>query len=245
MIVAFLPLSDDVAAASWRVDFTIGENRYFVNGQVTETDAASFIENGRTYVPVRYPGDSLGASVQWDAETRTVVLTKDSVEVRLVIGSDTITVAGESQAMDVVPLIRNGRTFLPARYVAEALGYQVAWNPQERMVSIQPTPSEALCLVPGDILVTISEEELTFTFEVPFFGEVTLLLRYRDHVGIYVGDGQVVEATETSGVVVSALSSWVGRPGQVGLEILRVDMNDDVRLAAVEFAKAQVGEAYD
>ncbi len=241
----FLPLSGDVAAAGARVDFTIGESHYVMDGQVVNTDAAPFIENGRTYVPVRYLGDALGAYVEWKGETRTVVLTKGSVEVRLVIGSHTITVAGEGRVMDVAPLIREGRTFLPARYVAEAFGYQVGWNAEERMVTITAQPSEALCLVPGDILVIISEEELTYTIEVPFYGEMTISLGYRDHIGIYVGDGQVVEATESDGVVASALSSWVGRPGQVGLEILRVDVADDIRQAAVQFALAQVGDAYD
>jgi hypothetical protein len=30
--------------------------------------------------------------------------------------------------MDVAPVIKEGRTYLPARYVAEALGYRVDWD---------------------------------------------------------------------------------------------------------------------
>jgi len=244
LMAVFLPLSDALLAASCRVDFIIGEKKYLIDGEVVNTDAAPFIENGRTYVPVRYLGDALGASVEWKGETRTVVLTKSSVEVRLVIGSDTITVAGEGRVMDVAPFIRDGRTFLPARYVAEAFGYQVSWDAQEQMVALLAQPSEQHCIVPGDILIITSTEELTYTFEMPFYGEMTIVLGYRDHAGIYVGDGKVVEATE-SGVVESALSSWVGRPGQASVEILRVDVSDEIREQAVAFAKAQVGEAYD
>ena len=42
-----------------------------------------------------------------------------------------------SQAMDVAPIIREGRTLLPVRYVADPLGAQVLWNEIERKVSIR------------------------------------------------------------------------------------------------------------
>ena len=40
--------------------------------------------------------------------------------------------------MDTVPVIKNGRTFLPARYVAEALGYKVDWDGNSQKVIISP-----------------------------------------------------------------------------------------------------------
>lgn len=42
-----------------------------------------------------------------------------------------------SQAMDVAPIIKEGRTLLPVRYVADPLGAQVLWNEIERKVSIK------------------------------------------------------------------------------------------------------------
>lgn len=41
-----------------------------------ETDAAPFIENGRTLVPIRYISEALSCSVDWNGETRTVFITK-------------------------------------------------------------------------------------------------------------------------------------------------------------------------
>ena len=38
--------------------------------------------------------------------------------------------------MDVAPIIREGRTLLPIRYVAEALGAEVGWNGKEQKVTI-------------------------------------------------------------------------------------------------------------
>jgi hypothetical protein len=39
--------------------------------------------------------------------------------------------------MDVAPMIRDGRTYLPARYVAEAFGCTVTWDPVGRTVTIE------------------------------------------------------------------------------------------------------------
>lgn len=56
--------------------------------------------------------------------------------VRMQIGSTIYTVDGEQRTMDVAPLIRKDRTFLPARYVAEALGGEVSWDAAARRVTI-------------------------------------------------------------------------------------------------------------
>lgn len=142
-MVALLP-GKDLAAAGGQVEFIVGQKQYFTNGQVNNVDVAPFIENSRTYVPVRYLAEALGASVNWEGATRTVTLTKEKVEVKLVVGNNVITVNGKGRPMDVAPLIRNGRTFLPARYVAEAFGYQVSWDPRARSVLLGAFEEESL-----------------------------------------------------------------------------------------------------
>jgi len=117
--------------------FFIGSTVMTVNGSNIIMDAAPYIKNGRTYVPVRYLGDALGATTSWDAATQTVTVTKGNKTVVLVIGSKIAKVNGQDVVMDVAPEISNGRTMLPARYVAEGLGYQVGWNPALKQVVIQ------------------------------------------------------------------------------------------------------------
>lgn len=46
----------------------------------------------------------------------------------------TDTLQGE---IDTRPVIKNGRTYLPARYLAEAFGYTVGWNGNSQTVTIQ------------------------------------------------------------------------------------------------------------
>jgi hypothetical protein len=49
---------------------------------------------------------------------------------------------GKAKAMDVSPLLRKGRTYLPARFVGEALGYQVDWDAENNIVLCWPKGKE-------------------------------------------------------------------------------------------------------
>ena len=118
------------------IKFVVGQKTYYVGGQLFTMDAETFTENGRTYVPVRYLGNALGAEIKWDEATQTVTLVKGGATVRLVVGERAINVNGQAGEMDVAPLVRDGRTYLPARYVAEAFGYRVSWDPATQSVSV-------------------------------------------------------------------------------------------------------------
>lgn len=50
--------------------------KLIINGQAIDCkDTPPQIINGRTYVPARYVAEPLGATVEWDAENRAVVIT--------------------------------------------------------------------------------------------------------------------------------------------------------------------------
>ena len=56
------------------VSFAVGQNQYISNGVTVQMDAQTFVQNGRTFVPVRFASQALGAAVGWDADDRTVVI---------------------------------------------------------------------------------------------------------------------------------------------------------------------------
>jgi hypothetical protein len=56
--------------------------------------------------------------------------------IRLVVGSLSCTVNSVLYAMDTAPVIVNGRTMVPLRFVAEAMGATVIWNGESRTVSV-------------------------------------------------------------------------------------------------------------
>ncbi len=126
------------------VKFILGKTGYEVTAgghkQVLDADAAPLLENDRTFVPVRYLALALGipeSSISWLPDTQTVVLGHNGTTVTMAIGDNVIYINNQPRPMDVVPLIKPpGRTYLPARYVAEAFGYQVSWHGQEPTVII-------------------------------------------------------------------------------------------------------------
>ena len=65
-----------VKTATTEIKIAIGANSATVNGKTVELDAPAFIEGGRTYLPVRFVSENLGAKVGWDGATSTVTLTK-------------------------------------------------------------------------------------------------------------------------------------------------------------------------
>ncbi|MGO0122202.1 copper amine oxidase N-terminal domain-containing protein [Desulfothermobacter acidiphilus] len=119
--------------------FVVDQRTYWVRGEPRQMDVAPFIENGRTYVPVRYLGYALGvpeSGIGWNQAERKATLTRDGTTVELVVGRSSYRVNGQERGMDVVPLLKDGRVFLPARFVAEALGYRVAWELYSRQVVV-------------------------------------------------------------------------------------------------------------
>ena len=58
----------------------VGSKTMFVNGKSYEKDAAPVIISDRTFVPVRFVADELGAETEWDDTTKTVTITKTVTE---------------------------------------------------------------------------------------------------------------------------------------------------------------------
>lgn len=118
------------------LQFSIGSSRYRADGVVKEFDTKPYIKDGRTYLPVRFVAENLGASVEWNAETHTAILRSEEATVQMTEGSDNIKINGSLFLMGAVPEIQNNRLMCPIRFVAEALGSKVGWNPVSRTVTL-------------------------------------------------------------------------------------------------------------
>ena len=130
------PAPDQGTTGAVAGEFRIDSNIYYVNGVAKIMEAAPYIKGNRTYVPMRYLGEILGAEVLWDDTAKTVTLTQGETTVVFTIGSTTYTINGESKTADVAPEISNDRTMLPARYVAEAFGAKVGWDAGTKTVLV-------------------------------------------------------------------------------------------------------------
>lgn len=104
------------------------------------TDAVPEITSDRTFLPFRAVLEAMGAEVGYDAETSTVSAQKDGVTMSMVPGQTTLTITEDGQTrtetMDVAPYIKasNSRTYIPVRYAAEAFGYSVGWDADNKTV---------------------------------------------------------------------------------------------------------------
>lgn len=119
------------AAEKKTVELFIDKTEHRVNGALVISDAAPFIQQGRTMVPLRFVGESFGFEVEWlPSENKVLVAHENSWgerhEVTLVIGSRTIIANGTSCSIDVPPQIVSGRTFIPIRSVVEVFGANIA-----------------------------------------------------------------------------------------------------------------------
>lgn len=102
-------------------------------------------KNNRTFVPVRFLLEYLEFAVDWDDKTQTAIGTNKNGDSFLVqIGNKTLFYfkengqKSETKQMDVAPFLDNkeGRTYVPLRFLAEAMGYTVGWDVKTGTVTL-------------------------------------------------------------------------------------------------------------
>ena len=106
------------------------------NGAPVIFENAPYIEDGRTFISVRSVSTVLGFQVDWDEETRTVGITDGKREVSLTIGNTEFYVNGIKGELDAPPRIKENRTMVPLRFIAEGLGCEVDWDAGARTVFV-------------------------------------------------------------------------------------------------------------
>jgi len=124
--------------------------RVILDGEALTFDVAPTIVGGRVMVPMRGIFEVLGATVEWDYDTRTITATKDELVIVTAIGEPNMQIGAQVIAMDIAPMLIWGRTMVPVRFVTEAFGVNVLWDEVKRTVHIdtaqvdedtEPTPA--------------------------------------------------------------------------------------------------------
>lgn len=113
---------------------TSSEIKIVVSGKEIKPETPAYIENGRTMVPLRFISEALGEKVDWNGDTKTVIIGDNKATLK--IGSKEINAAGKKITIDSPAVIKNSRTFVPLRAISEILGAKVDWNGETRTVSI-------------------------------------------------------------------------------------------------------------
>ncbi len=105
-----------------------------INGSSVDINPPPIMQAGRVFVPLRGVFERLGASVVYS--NGQINATGNGSEIALQIGSRQATINGQPQTIDVAPFIVGASTYVPLRFVSEALGAGVSWDETNQVVAI-------------------------------------------------------------------------------------------------------------
>lgn len=149
-------LGKPVAAA------TPADVKLVINNEQVSADVMPFIQNDRTLVPARAVFEALGGTVKWDQSNYIVTIEYEATTVILKINDTAATVNSKIKTLDVPATIKNGRTMIPVRFVAEELGFLVGWINSTRTVTITSSEiPEASPEITGHVTDVFVEEGTT------------------------------------------------------------------------------------
>lgn len=151
----------------------------YINNEKVTLDTQPIIFNDRTLVPLRGVFEKLGATVDWNKETKQVIVKNKAIEVLLETNNQGVLVNGQVKFLDSPSKLQDGRTLVPLRFVAEALGHKVTWKAATRRIDISTT--KAVAPVANDKLPTLNNSETFVT-----------LMHYNNVLGNYINRGTIM-----------------------------------------------------
>ncbi len=111
----------------------------FIQGKdVTEptNPMAPVVRENRSYLPLRAVSEDMGFKVDWNEKARKVTVKGGDRTVVMTVDKKSYNVDGRAKSMDVAPFIKENRTYVPLRFMAEGLGMKVDWDEANRMAVV-------------------------------------------------------------------------------------------------------------
>ena len=197
------------------------------------------MQNNSVLVPLRGVFEEMGATVLWNQARQEVTATKGDKKIQLVIGERFASVDGRAVQLAVPAQNRNGSTLVPLRFVSEALGAQVNWNPTDMVVSVdtdgksgraqtirdrdddRPVRRDAVATLYKATVIPVKLDTDLSSNESRQGDKFTVSLD--STTGVY---GQLPGGAKIEGRVVSAKKQSGGDPGLLELSFDRLIMPD-------------------
>jgi hypothetical protein len=104
--------------------------------EVIKTEAPPYTTKGTTMVPMRSIFEWLGAEVRYNAATRLITAKRGETTIELRVNNEQAQVNGKQFPLTTPVASRDGITFVPLRFVAEALGTHVSWDEASTTLTI-------------------------------------------------------------------------------------------------------------
>ena len=142
-----------------------------IDGTVIRTEVPPTVIGGRTMVPVRDIFEACGANVTWDPATKKITGSKGGKNVVMQVGSNKLYMNSSVATMDCTPVIIEGRTLAPARYVALGFGGTTQWDALNKVVVITgvttPTVETTTEMTTTTTVITTTETTTEMTTVAP------------------------------------------------------------------------------
>ncbi|MDQ0087584.1 hypothetical protein J2T12_000978 [Paenibacillus anaericanus] len=98
-----------------------------LNGEIVNFQVPPIQQNGSVLVPFRAIFEALGLKVDWDPKTQTIMGSKPGTLIKLKVGSTTAEINGKQIKLTVAPSTIKGSTYVPLRFIGEAVDAKVNW----------------------------------------------------------------------------------------------------------------------
>ncbi|QGG47450.1 CAP-associated domain-containing protein [Heliorestis convoluta] len=122
--------------ASSRNFVFVDDVKVIVNGEEVYFDRPLLNAQNRLLIPLRSVGEALGAQFQWQEQSRTILMIDGENRVAMWPERYEVEVNNRLQRIDVAPIIEEGRTYVPLRFVSEIMGNKVDWIEASRSAFI-------------------------------------------------------------------------------------------------------------
>lgn len=120
------------------------------------------MKDNRVLIPLRTVSEHLGASVEWDQNTQTITITKDQINIVLVLNANTARVNDSEITLEVpAQQLYTGSTFVPLRFVSEGLDAEVRWDQQAQQVTITVGETTLIVKVEEPLIQVPSDRRIT------------------------------------------------------------------------------------
>lgn len=110
--------------------------KVFMNGNEVKPDVPPVIKEGRTLVPVRAITEALGAAVQWNEQEQTILISKGDTQIQLSVNNRIAMVNGQEVTVDAPAEINSDRTFVPLRFIMQAMKANINWYPDGKIIAM-------------------------------------------------------------------------------------------------------------
>ncbi len=144
------PPADFGAPPSGQIPILYNDRHVYANPDVLKQGRvlAALVRGGTIFIPLRSMFEQMGATVSYDAASKTATVSKAGAQVVVTVGKPEVMINGESRPLDVPPIVYQGVVLVPVRVISEGMGAYVQWVPDRRLVVVRyipatPPPTEA------------------------------------------------------------------------------------------------------